>query len=278
MAVGCAQVCLAVILYGKSMAQKLADSGSFCTAPGPVAACNAALPWASDVPDAAACPPDWPAPCRLSQAWGAASLGVAGAGWGAAGAGLGVPLGVNASVHPARSFALAAAPCRVAAARGGNGSLAWVAAGELSQECVRQARPTGAQWRAALAAGWPAGFANATPCAQCLCGAAMGGAPAEWWDAVDAWPHAAGTRTPGGGALCTAQAVALAQFSGLQAAAIVVVVRPRARARRVLWAAAWGCLGVRGACGRGRGGARGRGGWRAPRGGLPRAGGHGGAP
>ena len=83
---------------------------------------------------------------------------------------------------------------------------------------IPQATPTQPQWRVLLHAGWAAngsgsaagvgggaGFANASQCAQCLCTAVMGAAPAVWWDALDAGLHRGGVRAPDGSAPCTAQ-------------------------------------------------------------------------
>ena len=95
------QVCLGVILYGKAMSQKLSQANSFCTNPSLVAACNAALPWATLVPPAAgACPAAAATGCDLAQAWGAASVQANATSFPPGP--LPVPLDVNTSVWPTR--------------------------------------------------------------------------------------------------------------------------------------------------------------------------------
>lgn len=184
---------------------QLSDANTFCTTASAVLPCNLALPWSSNVtsPSAtAACPSASPAQCRLSQAWGASSLTSNHSSRFPPGS-LPVPLDVNTSVFPAKSYVLAAAACRYSDAAGS--SSGWLAAEDLSQGCISQTTPTGAQWRALLLAGWISGFANATACGQCLCSAVMVMDPAVWWDALDAGPHRGGLRAPDGSAPCTGQ-------------------------------------------------------------------------
>jgi hypothetical protein len=186
---------------------QLSDSNTFCTSTSSVLPCNLALPWSSNVtfPAAAtACP--FSSPCLLSEVWGATSLTSNKSSAFPPGP-IPVPLDVNTSVSPVKSYVLAAAACRYSSTATWENlnKLGWLAAGDLSKECISQASPTEAQWRALLLAGWVAGFKNSTPCSQCICTAVMSANPAVWWDALDAGPHRGGLRTADGAAQCTDQ-------------------------------------------------------------------------
>ena len=187
--------------------RQLSDANTFCTTAAAVLPCNFALPWSSNVtsPSAtAACPSALPVPCQLSQAWGASSVTLNRSSSFPPGP-LPVPLDVNTSVNPAKSYVLAAAACRYSDTAGDDGTPGWISAGDLTQNCIDQATPSSAQWRALLLTGWVSGFANASACEQCLCTAVMNMDPAVWWDALDAGPHRGGLRTADGSALCTGQ-------------------------------------------------------------------------
>lgn len=222
---------LAVIVTDKTFAEQMRDRRSECEDPQFAAMCNAAIPWNATVPAAIAAAGPGPG-CfanstpLLSQLWGACGL--------AGGDGVHFPRGpvpaplvVNLSAVPVESLLLAPVPCRYR----GNGT--WTTGVNLVQVCSASSAVTGPQWTALVAAGWAGvssageqggGFVNASKCEACQCEALMRASPVLWWDSLDVGPHQAGTRSPGGGAPCSEQAAALAKFTGLQAAAIALVI------------------------------------------------------